>query len=270
VTQNALFSFPGRRLLRTYVGLVVSAGAIAIALAGFFGSGSGDLMLIVGLIVAGAASERFKVGLFGDSHVSLAAVACMVAALVGGPRDVAIVAPLLAIAANLGGPLPLYKTLFNIAVYVLSSLTYYAVFHLSGFAQFGSDWPQVVVPATVAGIAYFVTNAALVTGAVSLAGGSRFVAVFREKYLWLAPHYLPLGVLAAATASGYGFVGASVIPLFALPVASIQVAMFQYSSMRTRDLGQLLDARERIAAVEAELQQVMRIERRSAQGPHAA
>lgn len=268
VAENALFSFPGHRLLQTYVMAVIAAGAVCIALAGAFGSGSGDLALIVGLMVASAVSERFKVGLFGDSHVSLAAVACMVAAVVGGPRDVAMVAPVAAIAANFGGAMPLYKTLFNIAVYVLASLAYFAVFHVFGVAWSVGDWPQTVLPATVGVVAYFVVNAGFVSGAVSLASERPFAAVAREKYLWLAPHYLPLGALAAATAAGYGFVGASVILLFALPVASIQLAMIQYSTARTRDLQDLRDAQMRISAVEAELAQAIRMERTP--HPHVA
>src|SRR2546426_4113528 len=124
VVRNTLFSLPGRRSVATYVGAVVGAGAIAIALAGIFGSGSDDLVLVAALIIAGALSERFKVGLFGDSHVSLSAAACMAAGIIGGPRDVVLVAACMAIAANVGGVVPLYKTVFNIAVYALASLAF--------------------------------------------------------------------------------------------------------------------------------------------------
>ena len=70
-------------------------------------------------------------------------------------------------------------------------------------------------------------------------------------------------------ASGYGFAGAWIIPLFAIPLASIQMAMFQYSAARVRDLEQLRDAQARIEAVEAELERAVRMERQ-APGPYAA
>src|SRR5438128_1900186 len=111
VFGNKFFSFPETLPLRVFVAAIVSAGATAIAVAGTMGSGSGDLLLLLGLILAGAASERFKVGLFGDSHVSLGAVTIMAAGLIGGPRDALLVASTVAVAVNLGGAVPLYKTL---------------------------------------------------------------------------------------------------------------------------------------------------------------
>ena len=269
VLNKAVLGLTGRRLLATYVGAVVAAGVTAIALAAAFGTTSGDLVLIVALIVAGALSERFKVGLFGDSHVSLAAATCMAAGIIGGPRDVVLVAPCVAIAANFGGALPLYKTAFNVAVYVLASLVFVGTFHLTAFVSVGADWPQMLIPATIAALAYFAVNVVFVAGAVSLSSSQPVAAVIKEKYLWLAPHYLPLGAVAAAMASGYGFAGAWIIPLFAIPLASIQMAMFQYSAARVRDLEQLRDAQARIEAVEAELERAVRMERQ-APGPYAA
>ena len=265
--QTTIFSLPATRPLRAYVAVVVSAGAVAAALAGFAGTGAGDLSLLFGLIIAGAASERFKVGLFGDSHVSLGAVACMAAGLIGGPRDAVVVASCVAIAVNLGGAVPLYKTLFNMAVYVIASLAYLGVFRLFGLAM-STSWPRIVLPATLAAAAYFVVNVGLVAAAVSLASERRIKDVVRENYLWLAPHYLPLGTLAAALASGYAIVGPSAILLFVIPVGSIQVALFQYSAAKTANQRQLREVEERIMAVETELARAIRME--SAPRPHVA
>lgn len=261
--RNDLFSFPAAPRLRAYVAAVTSLGAAAIVIAAVAGTGSADVPFIAALIIAGAASERFKIGLFGDSHVSLSAVACMTAALVGGPRDAVLVASCLAITVNLGGIVPLYKTAFNIAVYALASLAFSAV--LQAFPGVSLHaWPQIMLPAILGVLAYFCANAGLVAGAVAIASKRRVLDVARENYFWLLPHYLPLGALAAAMASGHGFIGTWAIPLFALPLASIQVALFQYSILKTGEAGKVEDAEDRIRVVEAELTRLRALDQRMA------
>src|SRR5207245_2640168 len=103
------------------------------------------------------------------------------------------------------------------------------------------------------GMVYFAVNAAAVAWAISLASGQPFRHVMRDKYSWLAVHYLPMGALAGAAAAGYIVLGPWIVLVFAIPIASLQVAMYQYSSAKTRDLDQLRAAHEKIRSVEAEL-----------------
>lgn len=72
---HILFFLPQGTRLRAYVLAVSIAGGAAVALSALAGPRSSDVALVVGLILAGATAERFNVGLFGDSHVSLGAVA---------------------------------------------------------------------------------------------------------------------------------------------------------------------------------------------------
>lgn len=94
----------------------------------------------------------------------------MAAAVIGGPREVALVAPTVALACNMKRRLPLYKTIFNMATYVLAGLAFVAVYDALRFGSPPAAWPKVLVPALVAAVAYYLVNAGLVTGAVSLAG----------------------------------------------------------------------------------------------------
>jgi hypothetical protein len=251
--NSSLFSLPTGRALIAFVASVTAAGAAAIALAGFFGGGSGNLTLIAGLVIAGAVSERFKVGLFGDAHVSLASVAMMAAGLIGGPRDVVIVAPLLAIAVNFGGVVPLYKTAFNAATYTLASLAFLSAVRFCDATPLTADWPQSVIAATIGSVVYFALNTALVTTAVSIASGQRFAETIRGRYLWLLPHYLPLGAIAASLAHAYDPAGAWSIVIFAAPVAGVQIALYQYATLRRANAVSLREVETRMRAVEAEL-----------------
>jgi len=244
---------PEERSLQRLVAVVVACGGVAAALAGAFGTSSGDALLIAGLILGGALSERFKVKLFGDSHVSMSVFACMTAALVGGARDAAIVAPVLAIAVNLGGRVPLYKTVYNCAVYTLSSLACVAVFEALGGLRTAQPVTGWMVSATLAGMAYYAVNAGLVAAAVAMASGRTLTAVWREKFLWLAPHYLQLGTMVFAAEVAYRASGAWVLPLVAAPIVGIHVAMALYSSLKESSAARMADVESRLHAVEQEL-----------------
>jgi hypothetical protein len=259
-----LLGLPGRTALKAYVTSTATAGVVAIALAAAFGAGTGDMALIAGLVVAGAASERWKVGLFGDAHVSLAAVAMMVAALAGGARDAVIVAPLVAVAVNFGGVVPLYKTAFNIAAYALATLAFLGTVRLCALTPIGDGWPEMVIAATFGATAYFAVNTAMVAFAVALAAGGRATAVIRERYLWLLPHYVLMGAVAAMMAHAYAPAGAWVIAVFAVPVAATQVALHQYSTLKQQlNAARAQGVEERLKDVEAELALARRLDRTS-------
>jgi len=244
---------PEERMVRRWVAVVVACGGVAAALAGAFGSSSGDALLIAGLILGGALSERFKVKLFGDSHVSMSVFACMTAALVGGTRDAAIVAPVLALAVNLGGRVPLYKTVYNCAVYTLSALACVAAFEALGALRTAEPVTGWLASATVAALGYYAVNAGLVAAAVGMASGRSLGAVWREKFLWLAPHYLPLGAMVFAAAVGYRASGAWVLLLAAAPIAGIHLGLALYASLRESSAARTAELETRIQTVEQEL-----------------
>ena len=273
ISQNAalrsmVLSLPTGRTLRAYVAAVTAVGAVAAAIAGTLGNGSDDLGLVVGLLLAGAISERWKVGLFGDAHVSLSAAVLMAAGLAGGPRDVAIVAPLLAVAVNLGGTVPLYKTVFNAATYVLASLAFLATVNVFVPRPDAGDWLAVVVPATAGVGVYFAVNAGLVAAAVVIASGERMLDVVRGRFLWLLPNYLPIGAIAAAFLLGYDTIGAWALLVFAGPAAGVQVALALFAAVKRSGEERLREMEERMRVVERELELARRLDRGGV--PHVA
>lgn len=258
--RSTIFSLPAGRALRAYVAVVTAAGATAAAFAATVGHGSGDVGLIAGLVVAGAVSERWKVGLFGDAHVSLSAAVLMAAGLAGGPRDVAIVAPLLAVAVNLGSVVPLYKTVFNAATYLLASLAFLVTVNIFVPQPDAGDWLHVVAPATAGVGVYFAVNAALVAVAVVLASGESMLDVVRGRFLWLLPNYLPVGAIAAAFLLGYDSIGAWAILVFAGPAAGVQIALVLFAAVKRSGEEQLREMEERMQAVERELALARRLD----------
>ncbi len=244
---------PAQNRLRAYVTSIIAAGALAGLAAAVLGGGPTNISLLLALVLAGAVSERFKVSLFGDCHVSSSAFLAMMAGLIGGPADAVIVASALGLSSNLGGVLPLYKSLFNVAVYVLSSLAFLCAFDvMTANAAFSNDTHRIV-PATIAALVDFGVNSLLVAIAIGLATEQSPIRIIRRQHLWLTPHYLPLGALLVAAVVGYGAGGAVIVAVLAAPVAGIQIATFVYSSMRRAFESHIREVEVRIEAVQAEL-----------------
>ncbi len=243
---------PEGRTLRAYVAGIVGLGAIVGLPAVWAGSGSNDLALLFSLLLAGALSERFKVTLLGDCHVSSSAFLAMAAAVLGGPRDAVIVAAVLGVSANLGGVIPAYKTLFNVSVYLLSSLAFLGVFDALSHATAASGY-YVVLVATAAVMVDFAVNALLVAIAIGLSSGRSPLRVMKEQHLWLAPHYLPLGVALFVAIAGYDAIGVPIVVLLALPIAGMQMATAVYSSLKGAYAAQTAEVEERIGAIQLEL-----------------
>jgi hypothetical protein len=86
-----------------------------------------------------------------------------------------------------------------------------------------------------------------------MASGRSLAAVWQEKFLWLAPHYLPLGTMVFAAEVGYRASGAWVLLLVAAPIASIHLALALYSSLKESDAARMAELESRCHAVELEL-----------------
>lgn len=265
-----MVSLRKNRTLKAFVLATIGFGAVGGALAGVLSDGSGDLLFLSLLVVAGTVSERFKINLFGDCHVSLSAFVAMAAGVVGGPRDAVIVAALLGLLANVGGAVPAYKTLFNIAVYVLSALSFVAVVSLLTTFDGLASGPYEIAALTPAVMIDFALNAMLVAVVVALASNTSAVAVVRTKYLWLAPQYLPLGALVFVASIGYQEIGAAIVLVLAVPVAALQLGSLLHANLRHSYDENISEVEERIIAVQLELARVQSASKqRGAQEPAA-
>jgi len=212
-------SLPSEPRLRTYIAAVISAGVAAAAPVLVFGHGFDDPVLLVLLLVAGMLGERSMTACFGDSHVSVSALVIMIAAVNGGARDAVALAVMLGIAVNLGNRLPAYKTAFNVATYVLSSLALVAVLqasrHVTGAYQ--------IATLSTAALADLAVNALLVAGAIALSTRRALFGILRNNYGWLAPQYVMFGTLAYVALLAYSELGAASVVVIALPLAAVHV-----------------------------------------------
>ena len=103
----------------------------------------------------------------------------------------------------------------------------------------------VIAAATVAGMAFYVVNIALLSTVLSLNEGASPGHVFRERFAWMWWHYAVHGTMAGLLVVADERLGALSLVLVALPLATLFLAERQYldrSRQSVRELRELLDA----------------------------
>ncbi|OGO53222.1 MAG: hypothetical protein A2148_01785 [Chloroflexi bacterium RBG_16_68_14] len=218
-----------------WIAFVALAGLAVLAL-GASQPTSEELSLLLMLMVLGALAERYAVGLF-DSHVSVGVVAVLAAAVVGGTWGVALVAPPIVLAGDLGSDSAWYKRLYNVATYLLAGAAFAGVFQAFGHRARPDDWPEVLAPALLGALANFAINSVLVAAAIALSARQPLLAAWRQRYQWLLPQYLVVGLAAMALATAYHVLGLWGLAVFAAPVAGIRHAFFLGAKAVTARLG---------------------------------
>ena len=212
------------RRARAYIFLVFALGLIAIgALAPRLDTG--DLAGFVVFAALAMAFGRTRITIYGDTTISIAVVGDIAIALLFGPAGSAIISPLVTLSTNSGGAW--YKRLFNVGSDILVNVATASVaWALMGGGLRTDAW---AIPITcLAVIVYYVLNASLVTLAVGLATRTSIVAVWREKFEWLLPHYVVLGLLGLAVAVGYNGLGYAGLLAFIAPPVMMRFSLKQY------------------------------------------
>lgn len=209
-----------------YILLVFLAGLAAMA---YFGRGlSGDDL--AGLILLGILAtvfERFGIPVYGSTTISVGVVATFAIAVLYGPAGAAVVPPFVALAAELFGPSPWYRRIFDMGTYTLASVATALVFvALVGAEPEVDGW--LVLTALVAAVVNYAIDSYLVALAVSLTTDQRWWSVWKEKFQWLFPHYLVFGLLGLALAVAYRTLGIAGVLAFVVPPLMMRLAVRQY------------------------------------------
>ncbi len=188
------------------------------------------LILIGGLAVA---FSRVRMTIYGETALSLGMVGDFALAFLLGPAGAAIASPAAALAFDFRSGAPWYKRAFNAGAFTLVNV---AVAAMVWAAMGGTFSPSLwLIPLTLSAVAvYYLLNISLVTLAVSLAAQRPLREVWREKFEWLVPHYLVLGLLGLALAVAYDAIGVSGVLAFIAPPLMMQYSTRQYLS-RTRE-----------------------------------
>jgi HD-GYP domain-containing protein (c-di-GMP phosphodiesterase class II) len=125
----------------------------------------------------------------------------------------------------------LHRAAFNAATLALSTAAGGGVFDLGVTAD--ATGPRKLLAAVGAGAAFYVVNIALLSFAMGASERISPLAVWRERFRWLAPYYLASGALALAVALAFERLGVGGLAAFAVPPAFMMLSTTQYLD-RTR------------------------------------
>ncbi|MGB2874880.1 MAG: diguanylate cyclase [Gaiellaceae bacterium] len=230
------------RRLATFVGVVSAAGISAGVLGAFYGHSTDwiGLIAIVALVGAGQALALEV----DDGSISVSAVGSIAGAALFGPRAALALAITIAAVEWSARRSPFHYVLFNIGTLSLSSLAAAGVFT----AGFGGDIGRVVYVAAgvAAGATYFAVNMGLISLVVAIEGHERWGSVFRERFAWLATHYLVYGFIGGVIWVGHDTAGLWALAVFALPLLLMRKTQEAYLRHTQRSAHKLRQAAETI------------------------
>jgi hypothetical protein len=222
---------------------VAAAGGLAVLAAAATRATTDGIDLLLALLVLGALAERYATRIF-KSDVSVGVVAVLAAGAASGLWGAVLVAAPIVLLGQVGTESAWYKRIYNASVYLLAAAAFAAVFEAFDQRATPADWPDVLLPASLAALANFAVNSVLIAGALALSERERLLERWRDNYLWLAPQYLIAGLVATAAASAYAVLGLWGLAVFAAPAFGIRLAL----SLGARSARALEDERLRPAA----------------------
>jgi diguanylate cyclase (GGDEF)-like protein/putative nucleotidyltransferase with HDIG domain len=162
-----------------------------------------------------------------DNSISTSGAPFLAGAMLFGPVGALVLSIVMAASAMIKHRSSLDRFVFNASAHLIAGLAASLLMSLAIRAGAGSQaWVQLGLSLACALILFAVTTW-LVATVMSLNNNASVVTTWREKFRWLAPYYLVLGVLACGFLVGYeraGYVGSLVVlaPLLALRYAQTQ------------------------------------------------
>src|SRR3954468_13572661 len=230
------------RRLALFVGLIATVGIAGGTLGLIFGHSTDwiGLAAIVALVGVGQALALEV----DDGSISVSAVGSIAGAALFGPRAALPLAITIAAGEGSAPRSPFHYVIFNVGTLSLSSLAAAGVFT----AGFSGDLGRVVyvLSGVAAGGTYYLVNMSLISLVVAIEGHERWLAVFKERFAWLATHYLVYGFIGGVIWIGYGAANLWALAVFALPLLLMRKTQEAYLRHTQRSAQKLREAAETI------------------------
>lgn len=232
----------------------VSVIGIAAGLTGLWLGASTDyigLLAILALVGVGQALAYETVEIEGSLSVSV--VGSLAGAALFGYRAALPLAITIAVVDWSARRNSMHHVLYNIGTMALSALAAAAVFDIwDGSGDLGR---LVVAGLGVgAGSIYFLVNMGLLSVASGVEGHENPIAVFRERYAWLLPHYVVYGFIGSVMGIAYDAVGPYALAVFAVPLLLMRKTQEAYLKHTQKSAMKLREAAETIQSQNVSLE----------------
>lgn len=197
------------------------------------------------------ALQLLAVNVYGRGSISVSGIGLLAVGMTFGVGAAMATAILLATIQAVRNRSRAHRAVFNAATFSLAVAAGTSVYHLAH----GSGLPPIarLVAAFGAGVVSWGVNIGLLSLAMALAEGSRFLNVWRERWRWVTVYYLSFGPLALASILAYESIGLTGLLAFAVPPALVFVSVQQYLGKTREAVEDVRRANEELKEAIAEL-----------------
>ncbi|MBX3010930.1 MAG: diguanylate cyclase [Caldilineaceae bacterium] len=182
------------------------------------------LFIVLTLVTEGLAINLYT----GNTSVSTSVAPIVAGACLFGVVGAFVLTLTGAIVAWIKYRTPLSRLLFNTSNHLLGALLCINFLALTGVSISPQlDWLSFVMLVLATMLNYLITTL-LLAGVIQLSGEQSARTVWLERFYWLWPHYLVLGLVAYVLAWGYLSNGLTGVLLFAAPIFMVRISQNQY------------------------------------------
>jgi len=165
-----------------------------------------------------------------NTSVSTTVAPLVAGACLFGATGVLVLSFALSAAATIKHRSPLPRFFFNLSNHVLAGLFCVNFLHWTGL-HINSETSLLSVVAVVAAtVLTYLSTTILLAGVIHLSSGISPRDVWMERFYWLWPYYLALGVVAYAIAVGFLANGVLGVIIFFVPLLMLRISQNQYLS----------------------------------------
>ncbi len=163
-----------------------------------------------------------------NTAISTSAAPILAGTLIFGPVGALILSLAFAIVAWVKYRSPVSRLAFNFSNQLTAAMLYTLILQVANVEFLGLEpVMQLLLCLAFMGIVYFVTTV-LVTVGISLDFGQPVREIWREKYSWLAPYYLAMGLIAYALVFSYVHAGLFGTIVILVPLLLLRLSQVQY------------------------------------------
>ncbi len=215
----------------TAPGLIFSMTLMAIGLLVFMlqpvpGVDWLGLMAFILLVIL---TEWFSIDIYArNSAISTSAVPILAGTLIYGPMGALLLSFTFATVVMVKHHSPPSRFLFNFSNQMIAGLAYTAWLTFTGinFLE-SSPFYQILVCLFAVSTVYFVTSG-LQALDMSLDRGSRVNRLWRERFSWLLPYYIGMGIITYVLIYSFSSIGAQGILIFLVPLLLLRLSQKQF------------------------------------------
>lgn len=188
-----------------------------------------DWLGLIAFAIMVMVTEWFSIDIYvHNTAVSTSAAPILVGTLLFGPLGALTLSLVFALTAMLKFNSPFNRFVFNLSNQLLAGMLYTGMLKLLGIQYAAINSLNQALVCLSAAILVYLSTTAMVSLGMHLDLQVPFRQIWQEKFSWLAPYYISLGIVAYTLAYGYHTAGLMGLAAILVPLLLIRFSQKQY------------------------------------------